>query len=178
MSSSKHDSEIVALITQHQQPIRLYVESLMPGDSASDDVVQETNTIIWDKRGDFELGTNFKAWSFSIARFQVRKYRYRQSKASKLVFCDELEETISEELPAQLNNLSDHHHALQKCIQKLRPNHRELLHHRYFENSTLESYGNRVGRSVGVLKVTLHRIRNNLQRCVEKQLGLEGESRA
>lgn len=179
MSSNHHDSEIVTLLTQHQQAIRLYVESLMPGDSASDDVVQETNTIIWEKRSDFELGTNFKAWSFSIARFQVRKYRYRQSrKNARLVFCDELEETISEEIPSQLDNLSDHQHALQKCIQKLRPNHRELLHHRYFEKTTLESYSSMVGRSVGVLKVTLHRIRNNLQRCVEKQLRWEGESHA
>ncbi|MDG2169311.1 MAG: sigma-70 family RNA polymerase sigma factor [Opitutales bacterium] len=178
MSSSKHDSEIVTLLTQHQQAIRLYVESLMPGDSASDDVVQETNTIIWDKREDFELGTNFKAWSFSIAHFQVRKYRYRQSKNARLVFCEELEDTISEELPAQLDHLSDHQHALQKCIQKLRPNHRELLHHRYFEKTTLESYSATAGRSVGVLKVTLHRIRNNLQRCIEKQLKLEGESQA
>lgn len=178
MSSNNHDSEIVTLLTQHQQAIRLYVESLMPGDTSSDDVVQETNTIIWDKRGDFEIGTNFKAWSFSIARFQVRKYRYKQSKASKLVFCEELEETISEELPAQLDDLNDHHHALQKCIEKLRPNHRELLHQRYFEKTTLENYSSKVGRSVGVLKVTLHRIRNNLQRCVEKQLRMEGETGA
>lgn len=178
MSSTNHDSEIVTLLTQHQQAIRLYVESLMPGDNSSDDVVQETNTIIWDKRADFELGTNFKAWSFSIARFQVRKYRYKQSKNARLVFCDELEETISEEIPSQLDNLSDHQHALRKCVSKLRPNHRELLHQRYFEKTTLESYSSVIGRSVGVLKVTLHRIRNNLQRCIEKQLSMEGESGA
>ena len=50
----------------------------MPGDPQADDVVQETNTKVWEKRRDFENGTHFKAWILSIARFHVRKCRYSQ----------------------------------------------------------------------------------------------------
>ena len=178
MSSKNHDSEIVSLLTQYQQALRLYVESLMPGDPAVDDVVQETNTTIWEKRGDFELGTNFMAWIFSIGRFQVRKYRYRQAKESRLVFCEELEDKISAEIPDYLEDLSDHHLALRACLEKLKPADQRLLRHRYFEKTTLENYSRMVGRSVGVLKVTLYRIRNRLQECVEKRLKLEREVQA
>jgi RNA polymerase sigma-70 factor, ECF subfamily len=173
MDSDNSDAEIVSLLTQHQQPLRLYIASLMPGDSAVEDVSQETNTIIWEKRADFELGTNFKAWIFSIARFQVRKFRYSESRNARLVFCEELEDIISEEFPDHLENLAAHHQALQQCLQKLKPSDRDLLHHRYFESSKLESYSSKVGRSVGVLKVTLHRIRNRLLQCIEKRLKLE-----
>ena len=178
MDPVNQDAEIVALLMKHQQALRLYIESLMPGDLEADDVAQESSTIIWEKRGDFEIGTNFKAWIFSIARFQVRKWRFRQAKDARLVFCDELEETISEELPDQLDELTVHQQALQLCLTKLKPAHRELVHHRYFEKTSLEQYSTQVGRSVGVLKVTLHRLRNKLQTCVEKQLTLEKEVQA
>ena len=111
MDANEQDASIVSLLTQHQSALLLYVESLMPGDSASQDVAQEANRIVWEKRADFEIGTNFKAWIFSIARFQVQKYRYRQARDSRMVFCDELEETMTEELAEQVDDLSDHHHA-------------------------------------------------------------------
>ena len=170
MPSSNHDSEIVTLLTQNQSGLRLYVQSLMPGDPQADDVAQETNTLIWEKRNDFELGSNFKAWAFSIARMRVRKCRYRQAKDARLIFCGELEDKIAAEFPAYIDALSEHQLALQECLKTLKPAHRELVHHRYFEKSSLESYSKEVGRSVGVLKVTLHRIRNRLQDCITKRL--------
>jgi RNA polymerase sigma-70 factor (ECF subfamily) len=178
MDPVNQDAEIVSLLMQHQQALRLYIESLMPGDPQADDVAQESNTIIWEKRGDFEVGTNFKAWIFSIARFEVRKWRFRQAKDAKLVFCEELEDTIADELQAHLEELSVHQQALQVCLKKLKPAHRELVHHRYYEKTSLEQYSTKVGRSVGVLKVTLHRLRSKLLTCVEKQLTLEKKIQA
>jgi len=178
MDSKDTDATIVSLLTQHQPAIHLYVESLLPGDRAAEDVAQETNAIIWEKRGDFKLGTNFKAWAFAIARFQVRKYRYEQATESRLVFCEELEEVIAEEMADTLEGISDHHMALQECLQKLKPADRELIYHRYFKKSPLSEYGQKIGRSVGGLKVTLHRVRNRLQVCIEKRLALQKGLRA
>ncbi len=178
MDAQTQDAAIVSLLTQNQSALRLYVESLMPGDSHGDDVAQETNTIIWEKRGDFEIGTNFKAWAFSIARFQVRKYRFKQAKDARLVFCEELEEMIAEEMTDQLDDLSEHHVALQACLQKLKPVDRDLINHRYFKKTSLKEYAAKVGRSIGGLKVTLHRIRNRLLICVEKRIALAKEAQA
>lgn len=173
MDPKDPDAAIVSLLTQNQPAIHLYIESLLPGDRAAEDVAQETNSIIWEKRGDFELGTNFKAWAFSIARFQVRKYRYKQAKESRLVFCEELEEVIAEEMAETLEGISDHHMALQECLQKLKPADRDLIYHRYFKKTPLSEYGEKIGRSVGGLKVTLHRVRNRLQTCIEKRLAFQ-----
>ena len=178
MDPKDTDAAIVSLLTQHQPALHLYVQSLMPGDSTSEDVTQETNAKIWEKRSDFEIGTNFKAWVFSIARFQVRKYRFAQAKDARLVFCDELEDVIADEMVSELDDLSEHQIALRSCLQMLKPADRELIHHRYFKRTPLKEYSIQIGRSIGGLKVTLHRLRNRLQICVEKRIALSKEVQA
>lgn len=165
------DDQIVALLTDHQVALRLYVQSLMPGNSAARDVSQQANTTLWKKRADFELGTNFKAWAFAIARYEVLNYRKQEARDSKrLVFSDELEATFAEELPQHSENLDQRHDALKVCLTKLRPKDRDLILHRYFKSTPLKDYADKVDRTVGSLKVTLHRLRNALQKCIEGQL--------
>jgi RNA polymerase sigma-70 factor (ECF subfamily) len=170
MENEENDSEIVALLTQHQSAIRFYVSSLLPGESRSADVAQQANLTIWNKRNDFEPGTNFRAWAFSIARYEVLNFRKKEARDSRLVFSDELEELISTELGAESDDLETRHDALRSCLQKLKPADRDLIRHRYFDRAPLKEYAETVGRSAGGLKVTLHRLRNVLANCVERQL--------
>ncbi|MEM9280235.1 MAG: sigma-70 family RNA polymerase sigma factor [Verrucomicrobiota bacterium] len=167
--SYEDDSEFVALLTEHQLALRHYVASLLPGNPAVADVAQQANATIWKKRHDFDLSTNFKAWIFSIARYEVLNFRKKQAR-DHLVFSEEMEEVFTEELPARANELDHKREALQSCMQKLKPAERDLIQHRYFEGTPLNDYSATINRSVGSLKVTLHRIRNRLLRCVESKL--------
>ncbi len=167
--TDQNDSEFVALLTEHQSALRYYVASLLPGDSAGADVAQQANTTIWKKRDDFELGTNFKAWIFSIARYEVLNHR-KKDQRDRLVFSEEMEDLIADELPQRAAELDLKQEALQGCLLKLKPADRELIQHRYFEGTPLAEYSTRINRSVGSLKVTLHRIRNRLLHCVESKL--------
>ena len=151
---SYRDSEFVRELTANQLPLLLYVRSLLPGDSAAHDVAQQANAKIWEKRDEFELGTNFKAWVFSIARYEVLNYRKRQSRDARLVFSDDLEQTIATELAGVPDDMQERHEALKACLEKLRPAQRDLLLHRYAKPSTLADYATIVGRSVGSLKGT------------------------
>ncbi len=161
------DSHFVTELTTHQLSLSLYVRSLLPGDSAAHDVAQQANAKIWEKRADFELGTNFKAWAFSIARYEVLNYRKKQARDAKLVFSDDLEQTIAVELAEAPDDMQERHEALKSCMQKLRPQQRDLLLHRYSKSGTLADFASEVGRSVGSLKVTLHRLRTTLLGCIE-----------
>lgn len=165
---SEHESRLVALLTEIQLPLLQYVRSLLPGDPSARDVAQQANATIWTKRADFELGTNFKAWAFSIARFEVLNHRKQQARDARLVFSQELEETIGQELADAGSDLDRWHTALQACLRKMRPADRELILHRYAKTGTLAEYADRVGRSVGGLKVTLHRLRNALLDCMKR----------
>jgi RNA polymerase sigma-70 factor (ECF subfamily) len=135
-------------------------------------VAQLANTTIWKKRRDFEIGTHFKAWIFSIARYEVLNFRKRQARDSRLVFSDELEEIFAAELPDLANDLDARHAALQGCLEKLKPADRDLIRHRYFKSTSLKDYSAEIGRSVGSLKVTLFRLRNRLQSCIEDKLAV------
>lgn len=170
MTPSDRESQIVALLTQVQLPLRFYVQSLLPGDPSARDVAQLANATLWQKRDDFELGTNFKAWAFSIARYEVLNYRKRQARDSRLIFSDELEETFATELARAPDSLEQRHEALQRCLAKLREADRALLLHRYSKAGSLQEYAEKAGRSVGGLKVTLHRLRNTLLACIRRQL--------
>lgn len=175
--STDPDSEFVALLTTNQPAILYYVRSLLPGESRASDVAQQTNLKIWEKRGDFEPGTNFKAWSFQIARYEVLNFRKREARDARLLFSDELDDIMSEELSTQSDDLEARREALRVCLRKLKESDRELLFHRYFEASSLSDYAEKIGRSAGGVKVSLHRLRNLLSKCIEKQ-GLEKEVRA
>lgn len=175
-NQGERDSRFVTLLTANQLPLLLYVRSLLPGDSASRDVAQQANTKIWEKRADFELGTNFKAWAFSIARYEVLNYRKQQARDAKFIFTDSLEQTIASELSSVPDDMQERHEALKSCLQELRPEQRDLLLHRYSKPGTLAEYAAGIGRSVGGLKVTLHRLRIALLGCVEGRLRAEETS--
>ena len=98
MTDKSQESAIVALLTELQMPLRLYVNSLLPGDPSAKDVTQQANATIWKKRLDFTPGSNFKAWAFSIARFEVLNYRKRLAKEARLHFSEDLEQTFATEM--------------------------------------------------------------------------------
>lgn len=173
MQDSPRETDFVAQLTAIQLSLRLYVQSLMPGDAAAHDVAQQANATLWRKRDEFTPGTNFKAWAFSVARFEVLNQRKRQARDARLVLGGELEQLLAEVLIEREDDTDRRHEALRACLAKLRRQDRGLLLHRYTEGAgTLEEYARRVGRSVGGLKVTLHRLRNLLLDCIEKQLTL------
>ncbi|MBK1833626.1 sigma-70 family RNA polymerase sigma factor [Roseibacillus ishigakijimensis] len=163
-------AEFVALLTEHQNALRLYVSSLMPGQSQAADVAQQANATIWKRQGDFASGTNFKAWAFAIARYEVLNFRKKQARDSRLVFSEELEEVFAEEIAEKNDDLQERQLALQDCLRRLKSTERELITSRYYEQGTLAEYAARIGRSVGGLKVSLHRVRSKLQLCIEKKL--------
>ncbi|TWU19017.1 sigma-70 family RNA polymerase sigma factor [Allorhodopirellula heiligendammensis] len=170
---SDDETEFVAMLTGNQSAIVLAVRALMPGERSVDEVVQQTNAKLWQKRGDFERGTNFRAWAAAIARYEVLNYRKQQARDSRLTFSDELEHQIASEVGELNDDLLDRHAALQECLHELKPESRELLLSRYNSDETLAELACRIGRSVGGVKVTLCRLRTSLAQCIERRRSTE-----
>lgn len=164
------DSQIVGLLTEYQMSLVLYIRSLMPSDAQYQDVVQQSNARIWEKRGEFELGTNFRAWAFAIARFEVLNHRKRQARDARLTFSEDLETTIASELASLDDDLMSRHEALRHCLDSLKPKNRQLLMLRYESSETLAQFAARIGQTVGGAKVTLHRLRASLSECINRRL--------
>lgn len=172
MSELEQDDEVlVGLLTEHQLPLRLYVQSLMPGDERAKDVAQQANATLWRKRRDFEIGTNFKAWAFAIARFEVLNFRKSQARdARRLVFGADLDLIMTEELVERNPHLESRQNALRLCLKALKERDRILIEHRYIRQTPLKQISKEMDRSVGGLKVTLHRLRSRLQKCIQRRI--------
>ena len=72
-------AEFVSLLTGHQRKLYSFILSLLRNPSDADDVLQETNLVLWQKCNEFEPGTNFGAWAFRVAQFQVMAHRKKMA---------------------------------------------------------------------------------------------------
>ena len=172
--STDIDAEYVRLLVSHQTNIRAFVISCMPGVTGVSDVVQETNLVLWEKRAGFELGTNFSAWAFAIARNKALSHLKKLRRDQRPV----LDEALIGDLAAEFGRNSDAERmgawfdALELCLAKLTDDQRDLIEFRYRSRKELAEYPS--GSSTGALRAKLHRIRALLRRCVQSTLGEGG----
>ena len=88
-SEEKSHQDFLRLFLSNQRAILCYIRSMVPAVQDADDILQETSITLWSKFGEFEPGTNFRAWALKTAYWKVREARQKISR-SKLVFDDEL----------------------------------------------------------------------------------------
>ena len=168
------DDEVkfIQLIADHQNLIRNFIISLLPGAPGVDDVFQNTNAVIWRKRESFEMGSNFRAWALSIARFQAMAHLQQLRRRRWVSLDSDVAELIADDLKDRPDkrDVELKLAALEDCLSKLRPKDRELLVQRYWHRTRLQDFAVVSGRSVSALKVTLFRLRAGLKRCVESRI--------
>ncbi|MCU0749044.1 MAG: sigma-70 family RNA polymerase sigma factor [Akkermansiaceae bacterium] len=168
--SSPHDSEIMRLLTSHQGMLYAFILSIHPNRVAAQDILQETNMVIWKKRALFEPGTNFKAWSFRFAHFQTLAHLKRVKNREWMVFSEKLMESMSEEACEALDDFDQRSGALKNCLAKLSPTDQDLIRSHYQSGLPLAELGGRLGRTRAAIKQALLRVRRNLRTCIERQL--------
>ncbi|MBK1833824.1 sigma-70 family RNA polymerase sigma factor [Roseibacillus ishigakijimensis] len=161
---------MMALIAQQQSILRALIRSMIPGSSECEDVLQETNLVLWRKRATFTPGTNFNAWAGTIARFQVMAWRQRSLKNQSLAFDEEVLERLSQAASTQWENFQGRQEALQHCLAQLAADQRELVEHRYFERASLAEFARRKGRTHAAVRKILERVRASLRDCINRQL--------
>lgn len=168
------EHEFVRLLTEHQDSIRAFIHSMMSGGRGVRDVTQETLMLLWEKRESFTLGTNFLSWAFAVARFRVLEHHRRSQRDQRLIFSDELLDTLSGD-PEEYTprRLDARRAALQSCLRQLSKKSRELVECRYESDQSLEDFARETNRSAGGLRVTLFRIRNSLKSCIRSKMRLE-----
>lgn len=167
---ARQQAEFVGQISRHQAALRAYIISLMPGMEGASDVLQETNLVLWEKRGSFQPGTNFRAWACAIARLEVKAHRRRLRRLGLPLLDDDLAEQLAEHVAEGPDEVDERLRALDKCLGRLEDKERELIEHRYFSTSTLDEFAARCGRPVESLRVTLFRIRAALRKCINAEL--------
>ena len=127
------------------------------------------------KRENYTLGSDFRAWAFRVARYQVMAYRKRQRR-DRLTFNDALILQIAAEAGVRAENIGQRRHALAECVGKLTDEEREMLKLRYAESMSGQQISDATGRSTDAVYQTLHRLRESLLECIRRVLAREDRS--
>jgi len=168
--------EFVCLLTDHQEGIRAYIVSQVPGSPDVRDILQEVNIVLWENMGNFELGTNFGAWARKVAYYKIYDYRKKMKREGFVIFDEKLCQGLAAEIEDRTPSaLEAKRVALKLCLSKLSADNRALLEARYRSSrGELEQFSSKIGRSRASLRVSLVRIRASLKRCIESKLAIEG----
>jgi RNA polymerase sigma-70 factor (ECF subfamily) len=164
--------ELMRLMTQHQRRLFGYIYTLLPYREAAEDVLQETSLTICEKFSEFKLGTDFVAWAFQVAYWEVRKAKQKYAR-SKLVFGDDALAAVAATAAEMAPEMDARHDALQHCLQKLHPRDREFVLLRYESAQGVEAAAKQVGRSLFAAYKALNRIRKLLLDCVSNRIEME-----
>lgn len=164
--SINESEQFVELMTSFQGRLYAFILSLMGDPNSANDILQETNIVLWNKSSEFELGTNFKAWSFRIASFQVMAYRQRCMR-DRLIFDDDMIQEIIAESTDMDELYEFKQQKIQSCMSNLPDRQRDLIKRRYSLGHTVMDIAQELKSTANSIAQALFRARNNLTQCVK-----------
>jgi len=159
----------VELLTHHQRKLYGYIYTLVHNSTDSDDLLQQTNLVLWKKHLEYKLGTNFMAWACRVAFFNVQNFLKSKGR-SRVSFNQEL---LSKLADLQINRTevqTIHSLLLIQCMEKLSATSQQLLKLCYDGSRSIQEVAKQLGRPVGSMYTTLSRIRLKLWQCIQNAL--------
>lgn len=166
--------DFVGELTEHQSVLRTFIGYLMSGATGVADVTQEVNLLLWEKRDQFELGTNFRAWAFTVARYQVLGHLRRMRRERSFQFSTELVDQLADEWQEDTSDHESQLVALELCLEKLPSDDLDLVRARYGGHGGVERFAKNAGCTSGSMRLRLFRLRAALKQCVEQHNEVEG----
>ena len=167
------------VLRRFERPLRAWLAAHVPLGVDVDEIAQRTFVAAFSRLHEFEMGTNFGAWLFTIARYQLRTETTRLRRIADYharygpdLLQRELDRRCDEP-PEMWTTRLEH---LQSCLDSLGDHLRRFVAWRYDEEIPLEVMATRSGRSVPAVKKQLWKIRQKLQQCVETRMAAEGGS--
>jgi RNA polymerase sigma-70 factor, ECF subfamily len=156
--------EFCTLLEQSIPHLRAYGRSLTHNADAADDLVQDALVRAWAARAQFQPGTNFKAWAFTILRNRFLDQRRRDRGSNESI--DDLRHDALVARPAQ--DVVVQFDDMARAFWRLNPHHREILMLVGANGLSYEEAANVIGCAVGTVRSRLSRARTELQGVIER----------
>lgn len=169
-----HDfsEEFLRLLGKNSRQIYACVFVMVLNKVDADDIIQETNLVLWKEFGRFERGTNFLAWAKRIATNQVLAWRTRR-KRDRHVFGEEFLNVVARETNEYEDGLARRSEHLARCLEKLPEHGRTIIARRYDEQVGIEKLADEMNRSTDAVYKMLSRLRKTLHDCVTNLMAKE-----
>lgn len=163
----------VQMLTAEQFRLLHYITMLLGNTHDAQNVLQETNVVLWRKLSDYQPGTSFSAWARKVAYWKVQSY-LRDKQRERHVFNDDLmAQLANREMSAEQE--TEARVALRDCISKLSPDNLKILLDRYVNDLPIAALVTKYEKTESAVKVQLMRLRRGLQSCIERNLARQSE---
>ncbi len=176
-TSVSQPEDFAELMAAHQPQLMGYICSLVGNPDIARDILQETNVVLLRKARDFQPGSNFTAWAHRVAYFEVLTFRRRMGR-ERLVFSEKLQEIIAEEEEEDREHFEIRRRALMDCVKNLPESQQQAVTMRYIRRMPVAGIADETGMRPNAVSQLLFRAKQNLARCVERKLGLNGSGTA
>ncbi|MCA9155552.1 MAG: sigma-70 family RNA polymerase sigma factor, partial [Planctomycetales bacterium] len=169
-------AEFIGHVTRAQRTLYAFILSLLCRPEDAEDVLQETNVVLWTKAGEFDASREFLPWALRIAQLQAMAHRKRHAQR-RWVFDDTLLASIADQAARQADASGDgRRSALVGCLRKLPDDQRQLVARRYEPGGSVNQLAEQRGVSPKALSESLRRIRRTLLQCIERTLAREAQA--
>lgn len=156
--SQATSDDFSALFRECLPHLRAYARSLSRNADLADDLVQDALLRGWAARNQFTMGTNFRAWMFTILRNrfldECRNGRGRDMRSSDLSSHD-LVVDPTQEIVVEFDDMA-------RAYWRLSPNHREIIMLAGAMGVSYEEASRIIGCPVGTVRSRLSRARTEL----------------
>jgi len=159
-------TRFVELLTLHQRDLYTYINTLLLGDYAAADVMQDTNLDLWAHYGEFDFDRPFLPWAYTFAYHRVLAFR-KSAGRSRLVFSDDVLKKISQAYKHDETPADARLAALNRCLEKLNDGQRQLIRDRYVDRVPVQTLSDRFGGTANQISARLYLIRRILAKCIE-----------
>ena len=116
---------LVDHLTRQQSSLFHYILSLVPDPVAAQDILQETNLVLWRKAAEYDPALPFMPWACRIALFQVKAHRRDQARDLHVFDDDVLDQLAAEPPDAHVGRPLEQ--GLRDCLERLPSKQRELI---------------------------------------------------
>jgi len=166
------------VVRRFERSLRAWLAACGPPGVDVDEVAQRSFLAAFSRLDEYRTGSEFGAWLFTIARFQLKTEATRLRRVADYharygldLLQRELDRRSNE--PPELQQARLEH--LRKCVETLGEHLTRFITWRYEEEIPLDEMASRSGRSVAAVKKQLWNIRRTLQECIENRMAIEGE---
>jgi RNA polymerase sigma-70 factor, ECF subfamily len=159
----------VRLFVEGEREILQYILRLVPDIDDAHEILQETAVDLWRKFDRYDPAFAFAPWACGFAFRRVLKHREQQARRAKFLSIESLN-LIAAERPDNDDVLEDRRRALERCLQQLRDDDRQVVEGRYSRQMSVAEIAGSTGRNTSALYKALERIRRQLFECVNRRL--------
>jgi len=161
------------VVRRFDRPLRAWLATHAPPGVDVDDIAQASFLAAYTRLDEYAAGTNFAAWLFTIARYQLQTETTRlrriadyRSRYAPDLLARELDRRTADATSEQDTRLV----FLKECLDAIDDTRRRFLTWRYDEAIPLTEMADRSGRSVMSVKKQLWLLRRQLQECVDRKV--------